>query len=36
VRTAGFARVSADMEVLARKLGELPLDALRPYRAAAE
>jgi hypothetical protein len=35
-RTAGFARVMVDMEVLARRLGEIPLDELRPYRAAAE
>jgi N-formylglutamate amidohydrolase len=35
-RTSGFARVAADMEVLARRLGEIPFDELRPYRAAAE
>ena len=35
-RTAGFARVSADMETLAKRLGEIPLEQLRPYRAAAE
>jgi N-formylglutamate amidohydrolase len=35
-RTANFARVAADMEILAKHLGDLPLDALRPYRAAAE
>ena len=35
-RTAKFARLAADMEVLARRLGEIPLDTLRPYRAAAE
>jgi N-formylglutamate deformylase len=35
-RTAGFARVAVDMEVLARRLGEIPLEELRPYRAAAE
>jgi N-formylglutamate amidohydrolase len=35
-RTAGFARVMVDMEVLARRLGEIPLDELGPYRAAAE
>jgi N-formylglutamate amidohydrolase len=34
-RTANFARVAADMETLASRLGEIPLDALRPYRAAA-
>jgi len=32
---AGFARVAADLELVARRLGEIPLDALRPYRAAA-
>ena len=31
-----FLRVAVDMEVLARRLGELPLEELRPYRAAAE
>src|SRR5579884_2368020 len=36
VRTAGFARVAADMEALAGRLGEIPIDALGPYRAAAE
>ena len=35
-RTSGFARVAADMKVLARRLGEIPFDELRPYRAAAE
>jgi N-formylglutamate deformylase len=35
-RTSGFARVAADMEVLARRLGEIPFEELRPYRAAAE
>jgi N-formylglutamate amidohydrolase len=35
-RTSGFGRVEADMEVLARRLGEIPFDELRPYRAAAE
>ena len=34
-RIANFARVAADMETLACRLGEIPLDALRPYRAAA-
>jgi N-formylglutamate amidohydrolase len=36
VRTASFARVAADMEALARRLSEIRLDELRPYRAAAE
>ena len=34
-RAPGFARVAADMELLARRLGEIPLEDLRPYRAAA-
>jgi N-formylglutamate deformylase len=35
-RIAGFSRLSADLETLARRLGEIPLEELRPYRAAAE
>jgi N-formylglutamate amidohydrolase len=35
-RSANFARLAADMETLARCLGEIPLEELRPYRAAAE
>ena len=35
-RSANFARLAADMETLARRLGEIPLEELRPYRAAAE
>jgi N-formylglutamate deformylase len=35
-RSANFARVAADLETLARRLGEIPLEELRPYRAAAE
>jgi N-formylglutamate amidohydrolase len=35
-RTAGFARLAADMETLANRLGEIPLEELHPYRAAAE
>jgi N-formylglutamate deformylase len=35
-RTAGFGRLAADLETLARRLGEIPLEELRPYRAAAE
>ena len=29
-------RLAADLETLARRLGEIPLEELRPYRAAAE
>jgi N-formylglutamate deformylase len=35
-RTEGFAQVAADMEALALRLAEIPLEELRPYRAAAE
>jgi N-formylglutamate amidohydrolase len=35
-RSAHFAQVAADMETLAARLGEIPLEELRPYRAAAE
>ncbi len=35
-RSRNFARVAADLEALARQLGEIPLEELRPYRAAAE
>ena len=35
-RSASFGRLAADLETLARRLGEIPLDELRPYRAAAE
>jgi N-formylglutamate deformylase len=35
-RSADFGRVAADLETLARRLGEIPLEELRPYRAAAE
>jgi len=31
-----FSRLAADMETLARRLSEIPLEELRPYRAAAE
>jgi N-formylglutamate deformylase len=34
-RTGGFNRLAEDMEMVARRLGDIPLDALRPYRAAA-
>ncbi|MBV9955789.1 MAG: N-formylglutamate amidohydrolase, partial [Pseudolabrys sp.] len=35
-RTPGFKALAADLEILAVKLGEIPLEELRPYRAAAE
>lgn len=35
-RTAGFARLAADLETLACALGDIALEELRPYRAAAE
>jgi N-formylglutamate amidohydrolase len=35
-RIGGFTRLAADLETLARRLGEIPLEELRPYRAAAE
>jgi N-formylglutamate deformylase len=34
-RASGFDRLAADMEALAKRLGEIPLEELRPYRAAA-
>lgn len=34
-RVAGFDRLAADMVTLARRLGDIPLEELRPYRAAA-
>ena len=34
-RAPGFSRVAADMDLLARRLGDIPLEELRPYRAAA-
>jgi N-formylglutamate amidohydrolase len=34
-RTGNFAQVAADIEGLAEALAEIPLDALRPYGAAA-
>ena len=34
--TGNFAQVATDMTTLARRLGDIPLDELRPYRAAAE
>jgi len=35
-RSENFARLGADFDTLARRLGEIPLEELRPYRAAAE
>ncbi len=35
-RSANFVRLAADLDTLARRLGEIPLEELRPYRAAAE
>jgi N-formylglutamate amidohydrolase len=35
-RATSFARVAADLEILADRLAALPLEELRPYRAAAE
>ncbi|HZS63732.1 MAG TPA: N-formylglutamate amidohydrolase [Xanthobacteraceae bacterium] len=35
-RSAAFTRLSSDLEVLADRLASLPLEELRPYRAAAE
>jgi len=34
--TENFAQLAADMTALARRLGDIPVDELRPYRAAAE
>jgi len=35
-RSRNFARLAADLDTLASRLGEIPLEELRPYRAAAE
>jgi N-formylglutamate amidohydrolase len=35
-RSSQFGRLAADLETLATRLGEIPLEELRPYRAAAE
>ena len=35
-RSAGFGRLAADLETLAERLAAIPLEELRPYRAAAE
>ena len=33
--TSGRDRLAADLVTLARRLGDIPLEELRPYRAAA-
>ena len=33
-RSRPFGRLAADLEMLARRLGEIPLEELRPYRAS--
>ena len=35
-RSAGFARLAADLEIRADRLAAIPIEELRPYRAAAE
>ncbi|HEU4659178.1 MAG TPA: N-formylglutamate amidohydrolase [Pseudolabrys sp.] len=35
-RAPGFAALAVDLEKLAVRIGEIPLEELRPYRAAAE
>jgi N-formylglutamate deformylase len=35
-RSGAFAKLAADLETLAERLSEIPLEELRPYRAAAE
>ena len=35
LRTPGFDRLAADLVTLARRLGDIPMEELRPYRAAA-
>ncbi len=35
-RSPGFVALAADLATLARRLGDIPLEELRPYRAAAE
>ncbi len=35
-RSQDFGKLAADLETLAARLGEIPLEELRPYRAAAE
>ena len=35
-RGSGFAGLAVDLELLAARLGDIPIEELRPYRAAAE
>jgi N-formylglutamate amidohydrolase len=35
-RSLGFAKLAQDLKAMAKRLGEIPLEELRPYRAAAE
>jgi hypothetical protein len=35
-RAASFARLAGEFEFVADRLSEIPLEELRPYRAAAE
>ena len=35
-RGSGFAGLAVDLEILASRLGAIPIEELRPYRAAAE
>ena len=35
-RSTGFGRLAADLDILADRLAAIPLEELRPYRAAAE
>jgi N-formylglutamate deformylase len=35
-RSSSFARLAADLETLADRLAAIPIQELRPYRAAAE
>jgi len=35
-RSAGFERLAGLLEVLADRLATIPIEELRPYRAAAE
>ncbi|MDO8875628.1 MAG: N-formylglutamate amidohydrolase, partial [Pseudolabrys sp.] len=35
MKVGGFSRLAADLVTLAQRLGDIPLEELRPYRAAA-
>ena len=35
-RSASFAQLQSDLETVANRIGGIPLEELRPYRAAAE